>query len=155
MKQQRKWQIAGIVTTVGMIAFIFLNSAQPAEVSNQVSLGFLSWVERFLEQCGLESGFTNHIIRKAGHFAEFFILGILLLGTVRLFTRRPLRHVFKPLFLGLLVPVLDETIQLFVEGRSGQVTDILLDFSGAFSGILIMFCIIQAIDNKKERKTLR
>lgn len=153
MKQRRIRQIAAVAVTVGMVAFIFLNSAQPAQVSNQVSRGFLSWVEGALAQCGLESTLTNHAIRKMGHFTEYFILGAMLLITVRLFTSKPMRHVFKPLFLGLLVPVLDETIQLFVEGRSGQVTDILLDFSGVISGILIAFCIIRAIDNRKSRKT--
>jgi VanZ family protein len=35
------------------------------------------------------------------------------------------------------VPSVDETIQLFVDGRSGQVTDVLIDCAGACTGVLL------------------
>ena len=37
---------------------------------------------------------------------------------------------------GLLTALTDETIQLFVPGRSGQVTDIWIDFSGVMTAFL-------------------
>ena len=37
----------------------------------------------------------------------------------------------------VLIPSIDETIQLFVPGRSGQVTDIWIDFSGVMTGLLV------------------
>jgi VanZ family protein len=38
----------------------------------------------------------------------------------------------------LLVPVIDEFIQLFSAGRAGMVQDILLDFSGAVTGLVVV-----------------
>ena len=35
-----------------------------------------------------------------------------------------------------MIPFVDETIQLFVEGRSGQVSDVWLDLAGALCGLL-------------------
>ena len=35
------------------------------------------------------------------------------------------------------VPFLDETIQLFTEGRSGQISDVWLDMAGALTGTLL------------------
>ena len=40
------------------------------------------------------------------------------------------------MFAVLAVPFLDETIQLFVDGRAGQISDVWLDVSGAVCGIL-------------------
>ena len=45
------------------------------------------------------------------------------------------------MFCGLATAVCDETIQLNVEGRAGMITDVLLDFSGAIFGTLIMLFI--------------
>ena len=35
------------------------------------------------------------------------------------------------------VPFLDETIQLFTEGRSGQISDVWLDMAGIVTGIMV------------------
>ena len=37
----------------------------------------------------------------------------------------------------VLIPSIDETIQLFVGGRAGQVTAVLIDCSGALTGVLL------------------
>ncbi len=47
-----------------------------------------------------------------------------------------------PLFWGLLTPVADESLQLLVEGRSGQLTDVLLDFSGVLAGMGVCLLIL-------------
>ena len=41
-------------------------------------------------------------------------------------------------WLGMAIPFTDETIQLFVEGRSGQIGDVWLDMSGVLAGFLIV-----------------
>ena len=42
------------------------------------------------------------------------------------------------LFVGLFTAVIDEFIQLFFEGRSAEITDVLIDFSGVVTGALFM-----------------
>lgn len=37
----------------------------------------------------------------------------------------------------LFMPFVDETIQLFVEGRSGQISDVWLDMAGIVTGIMV------------------
>ena len=115
MRKQRIWQCICVALTCAMTAFIFLNSAQTAEVSDGVSHGVLAWIEALFERHGVQTGLTNHIIRKSGHFLEYFILGALLLATLRSFSAKIRQNIFLPLFFGLLVPVLDETLQLVVE----------------------------------------
>ena len=47
------------------------------------------------------------------------------------------------LFFLLLVPFVDETIQLFVPGRSGQISDVWLDMAGGAAGFLAAFLLEQ------------
>ena len=49
-------------------------------------------------------------------------------GRYRIFNRDVLMMIF-------MVPFVDETIQLFVAGRSGQISDVWLDMSGAAAGM--------------------
>ena len=50
------------------------------------------------------------------------------------------------LFAAMLAAVTDETIQLFSAGRSGQITDVWLDFAGAALGYLA----VRLLTHRKE-----
>jgi hypothetical protein len=117
--------------------FIFSSSAQSGEVSGGISDAVTELVNRGLEGLGLAVRLTGLHIRKLAHFAEFALLGFLMIPALRTYTRRVAAHISWPLCFGLAVPVLDEGLQLLVPGRSGQLTDVLLDSSGSCAGILL------------------
>ena len=83
---------------------------------------------------------TEHLVRKAAHFTEYAGLGFLLAmntgaGMVPVFS---LTRIAKANFTAAFcLPFIDETIQLFVEGRSGQITDVWLDMAGIVTGIMV------------------
>ena len=138
------WVIAGrVVFTVALIAciwFIFSNSMAVATVSTDSSGRVLAWMRiilRRLGQPGLAEHLTMHIVRKLAHFCEYTLEGFLLMLCMRVYTRRYVRHISVPMLGGVLTALTDETIQLFVPGRSGQVTDIWIDFSGVMTGLLV------------------
>ena len=138
------WVIAGrVVFTVALIAciwFIFSNSMAVATVSTGSSGRVLAWMRiilRRLGQPGLAEHLTMHIVRKLAHFCEYLLEGFLLMLCLRVYTRHFFKHVSWPMLGGLLTALTDETIQLFVPGRSGQVTDIWIDFSGVMTGLLV------------------
>ena len=131
---RKLYGIAALVFT----GFIFYNSSLPAPVSDENSYYFvnlISWINAFLDKpVPLEE--MNHYIRKTAHFTEYFVQALLLCNAFQTDrTDRKNSHSCI-LLLSLMTAVLDEYIQLFSPGRSGQVTDIMLDFSGAFSGWL-------------------
>lgn len=136
------------IITLLWVAVIFSFSLQPAATSSQVSRGVGHWIvdtfvpflsER-LETMPVEQLELLHtLLRKAGHFSEYFILGILAVLTV-LQTKLRYRRL-SALFFCVLVAAVDETIQLFVSGRSGQVTDVVLDSVGALCGIVVFVCV--------------
>ena len=70
------------------------------------------------------------------------VLGFWFMLCLRVYTRHFVRHVSWPLFFGLLVAVTDETIQLYVPGRTSSTLDVLLDFSGVVSGLFVALVIL-------------
>ena len=137
------WLIAGRVmftlALIGCIAFIFSNSMAVAEVSSVSSGRVLQLLQAVLRRLGhpaLAQRLTMHIVRKMAHFCEYTLEGFLLMLCMRVYSRRPLRHITVPMLAGVLTALTDETIQLFSEGRSSQVTDVWLDSAGVLAGIL-------------------
>lgn len=77
------------------------------------------------------------LVRKCAHFSEYAVLGVLgwnLFGRLRALgeARRPWGAL-----LVAAVPVLDETLQLFVPGRSGSPVDVCIDLAGVATGALL------------------
>jgi VanZ family protein len=83
----------------------------------------------------------SYLIRKTAHLTEYAILGIL--------TNNMIKNNNIKLYIGLLICIIyaisDEIHQLFVEGRSGQISDVLVDFTGSIVGICLFFVVINRI----------
>lgn len=141
-----------IVTTV-FILFIFSNSLQNGTDSGSRSGFAVQLLEGFLRFWGISAEIPEFFVRKGAHFTEYFILGLLLLSTLRTYSNAWIRQIFIPLFWGLAVPVCDEFLQLFVPGRSGQVSDVVLDFSGVVSGMAVL-AVFFLLWEKRKRKTV-
>ena len=142
--------------TAFMICFAFVHSSMSAADSTVESEGTLSVVTKVFQSLGFSLEMTDHIIRKLAHFSEFTVIGGLLTSCAYSFDRfKPYRYIFAVLFTGLFTAVIDEFIQLFSDGRSGQITDVLLDFSGVLTGTLVMllfYGIYIRIKTKRDMK---
>lgn len=127
---------------IGTVVFIFSNSAEVGDLSDIRSGESLEVVNEQLDRFGLGFQLGSDTIRKLAHMAEYMMLGFWLLICLRVYTRRLLSFIAWPLFLGLLVAVADETLQLYVPGRSGLLTDIWIDFAGIFLGLVVALFLI-------------
>ena len=121
------------------VGFIFCNSLTPADESSRQSGGVLRMILGMVQGMGLEgSWITEHLVRKTAHFVEYTGLGILLGITLRQYPAgRMMRRVLQ-CWIGVMIPLVDETLQLFTEGRSGQISDVWLDTAGVFTGFLVI-----------------
>ena len=135
--KKRRFRIWLLLSCLWLVV-IFGHSSMPASASNAESLGFLAVVQTIFPWM------TNHFLRKLGHFTEFAILGIFWTGTFRNAKNFTL---FKPLGMCLFTAVCDETLQLFVAGRSGNVRDIWIDFAGAFLSTFVTWLIYKLRQN--------
>ncbi|ADL03409.1 VanZ family protein [Lacrimispora saccharolytica] len=132
MKKKRIWT----AVTLLYVLFIFSNSMKPAEVSSADSGWVLRMAQESFVSMGISTGWlTEHFIRKTGHFSEYTLLGILLYGCVGAYGFPKERKYFIRLTAGFMVPFVDETIQLMVRGRSGQISDVWLDCGGVAFGL--------------------
>ncbi len=121
------------------VCFIWGNSMRQGVDSTHLSESALFIIQDILRDLGLPGGWlTDHIVRKTAHFTEYTALGII---AMQAFT--PHRDTFSWAALGtfflavVAIPCLDETLQLFVDGRSGQLSDVLLDCGGILFGCLL------------------
>ena len=137
-----------------MIGFIWWNSSKNGEESSGISQGVLYEIMQIFARIGISTDITEHIIRKLAHFTEFTALGILLSIDTVLFLKNMKLYVWIPLFIGLLVALIDETIQLFPIGRSSSVKDVWIDFSGVIFGTILLL-VLKQIYLFKLRNTLK
>lgn len=150
MKPRRHWWVWIIVLLY--IYFIFSNSMQVAEASNQLSIKVTWWIVHHLERIGVYTNFSvfHGFVRKLAHFSEFAGLGFLVtlaLTICPLFSSRFLNFL---LFL-IAIPVADETIQRFIAGRSSQLKDMIIDGSGFLTGGFIGYLFVLVIKDLFQR----
>lgn len=138
-----------LIITILTICFIWGNSLLPASISGAIS----EWVKNilnFMVTGSPENGMSGDgVLRKLAHASEFFALGVELTLILRKMWKKPL-HLL--LLCGLSTAFIDETIQLFVEGRAGMVKDIWIDLGGFCTGALIMLLILQILKRISARK---
>lgn len=144
-----------VLLTALYICFIFSNSLDNAEKSSRKSSIVKEKVQTVVDAVSPGTVVQENVIRKIGHFSEFALLGMMTLLCVRIYTKKYMKHIFIPLFVSLAAGVTDEMIQLTSSGRSSEVRDVVIDFSGAAAGILLCILCIILYGHIKERRHAR
>ena len=75
-------------------------------------------------------------VRKLAHFTEYFILGVLVIFTVREYG---IKNFFVPLVICILYACSDEIHQLFIKERTASVFDAIIDSCGSLTSILLLY----------------
>ncbi len=140
--------------TLAWMAVIFLFSAQNGDDSSNTSGKLLMMLCGLIHYNPPADVFEvlAFLIRKAAHMTEFGLLALLWLGTlINGFGRR--RWNFPLAFAATsLYAATDELHQLFVSDRAGQVTDWLIDSSGALLYLLLAWIILWIVSKKQAAK---
>ena len=153
----------------GIFAFSSRSGDESAEDSYLVGTmvgdifvpGFDEWSA---EEQQAFAGKIDHPVRKTAHAAEYAVLGLLTAGvcipaaasrraekvipeeagygrTMKSRQGKIGRALFLPWAIAAAYAATDEFHQLFVPGRSGQITDVLIDSGGLLAGILLVVLI--------------
>ena len=137
-----------ILLTILCMVGIFSFSARSGEVSSQDSYnvgmlvghlavpGFDGWGE---EQQTAFAQKIDHPVRKTAHATEYAILAFFVFGAVGETSVK--KRFFTSQAICTLYAVTDEVHQLFVPGRDGNPTDVLIDSAGAFV-MLALLCLV-------------
>lgn len=116
-------------------------SAQNGDESSELSQGFLrTFILRFTPDNISEDivNMMEYIIRKCAHMTEYAVFGILVFYQIKLYRlfEKEWNRIVMAVICVMIYASTDEIHQLFVGGRSGRFTDVLIDTAGGFIGIM-------------------
>ena len=116
---------------VSWLILIYLLSAETGDQSGSLSDGILLSIAKLLKISDTRAFVDTFgfFIRKLAHFSEYFILYILTYECFKEYNC-PKLIVVSVLFC-VLYASFDEFHQLFVDGRCGQLSDVMIDSSGS------------------------
>jgi len=124
---QRKY----LITTLIIMAFIFIQSALPGDLSSNESNIFVQILVALFDVDADSAGFA---VRKCAHFTEYLVLGG---SAMLLFSEMRLGGLIA-WAVGAAYAVTDEFHQIFVAGRSCEVRDMCIDAAGVLCGVLVI-----------------
>lgn len=126
------------------LILIYLLSAETGDQSGSLSDGILLSIAKLLKITDTKAFVDTFgfFIRKLAHFSEYFILYILTYECFKEYNC-PKLIVVSVLFC-VLYASFDEFHQLFVDGRCGQLSDVMIDSSGS-----IVSCFLWRLVKKK------
>jgi Predicted integral membrane protein len=132
---------------ISITLFAFSNSALPGKESTKLSLAFLDFLQSL--HISIPVNQLHLIIRKLAHFSEYTALGFTMFladyyQSYQFYTTKKIS-----VFL-LFIPIIDEAIQLLSPGRSAQITDVLLDYSGIVFGVLLFYLLYRYLLAKRK-----
>lgn len=156
MSKRKLIILAAIVTiAIAWCVTIFKFSAMNSETSNGKSTGIVEQVIVKVLDATNEAGITdshpddeklakaasliNAPLRKVAHATVYFVLAMILLalGRVIFGSKKYLLTCAAAVLLCFLFAMTDEYHQTFVDGRTGQFMDVLIDTAGACIGTLL------------------
>ncbi len=138
-KSRKIYVIISWILVATCMVVIFCLSAQTAEDSADLSGSF---IRAIFELIGIE--LQQEGIRTVAHCLEFMGLSFLMFNAIYATWEAKLTPVFA--FAGTaMYAVTDEIHQIFVPGRAFQISDILVDSTGALIGVIATFIILKVI----------
>lgn len=138
---------------------IFSFSAKPAYESSEMSLSvgrtianilipdYGDWTESRQTEYAAR---IDYPVRKCAHALEYAVLGILLLSTALVYGVKRKRAESVSVAVGIAYAASDEFHQLFVPGRSGRITDVMIDSAGLIAGMLCVCFLINICNHFKK-----
>ena len=125
-----------------------LDNTNNENINNSVN------VAKYNYEFEMYKGEVRLVVRKSAHFIIYLVGGFLLFNFFRTYNISLRNQIIYAILGIILYASSDEFHQLFVNGRTARVEDVLLDTLGAIVGILLnLIClkIVYKIKNKKDK----
>ena len=115
-----------------------LNGALSTGQSNFIVNTIHKWIK-------IDKSILIPIVRKTAHITEYFILFILVYINIKEYRKKDIYSV--SILLSIMYAISDEFHQLFINERSGKVTDVLIDSIG----VIIGYILVKLINKRKNK----
>ena len=156
-----------MVIALSTVAFILWNSLQASSgswaASNAVAELFAPVLNVMYAVANKVFALMGHpgilsygvFVRKLAHFCEYLLLGAECCCITCVLTGKAASpYLWADMFIVLLMGVLDEYLQIFT-GRTSSIADVLIDFAGGLTGIVIVLLVAFAVFDRIERAKSR
>ena len=139
------------VLFAAVLCFIWGNSLLSPEASDKISTAVGEFFASVFGSGDGSSIVGGLPVRKVAHFVEFCALGIVAELLLLSFTRFRRVRLCCEAFVGLLIPIIDETIQIF-SGRGSSLKDVWIDIAGFILGCAVTHLVELLICYVKEKR---
>lgn len=138
-------KIKYFIPSIFLMILIFMFSHQTGSESSGLSSQIVLWIQTYLH-----IPITEFIVRKAAHMSEYALLTLTLIyGFYK--NHYPIQKIMIYSLIGtFLYACSDEMHQLFIGGRAGQFTDVLIDTCGGCLTI-IFYYVLTKLKYKQRR----
>lgn len=137
----KKLIVALAIVLLLVVSFIWGNSMLSPELSSEFSESVGRIIANITGEGNEMVTAGGLSVRKLGHFAEFFALGVIANLILCLTVRSKCFRALLSVIVGISVPLLDETIQIF-SGRGPSIVDVWIDIAGYATGCLVVFLAV-------------
>ena len=142
-----------IIPVVLWMIVVFKFSSEPADISENTSLNVTRKIAQVIiskdvteEQKNEKIEALDSVIRKVAHFTLYAVGGFLGLLYVNIYEIDDKKKIGFSVIAGFLYSVSDEIHQIFVLGRAGMITDVIIDTMGVVTGVCACLLIIKVIN---------
>jgi len=151
--RNKKKMIFSWALAIGWVGVLFFLSGQTAVESGELSGLVTQLLMRVLGFLQVSAQTMEFLLRKAAHFAIFAVEGMLLLFALNntLPGRRGRQACLAALGCAGLA-VLNELHQMFSDGRSCELRDMLIDFAGSCAGICAGLVILAVLARRRRAR---
>lgn len=134
-------RVVAWLPVLAWMLLIFLLSGQVAEDSSRLSSGLteviVDTIAKVMPNATWDLDGFHTFVRKNAHFFAYLILGVLVRFALGRSGVRGRKGIVVAFAVCVLYAISDEIHQLWVPGRSGQVSDVLIDSAGAALGLVL------------------
>lgn len=157
MKKIRPISVILIALVLLLSATIFIMSSQDADDSSETSGGVCEFLLKTFDSDFDELSEHEQLdrieslqfwVRKAAHFSAYAVLCALAVCACLSLYLKPRLSAIISLSYALLFSISDEIHQSFVPGRSCELRDVIIDFSGAITGAIFILLIRHIIKKR-------
>lgn len=115
-------------------------------------MGFIYFLSSFHKLQASPIGWQDFLVRKTAHFLEYFILFLLFYRAFKNTTKNSsLRISLLSLIITFLYSITDEYHQTFINGRSGKIFDVGVDFLGGLFGVYFINELISRFPKRTKK----
>ena len=160
MQEKTKRTILGILILINC-ATIFMFSNQIADDSTVTSSRVVNFISEIIpaiknmqepDKTILKEQILTPIVRKGAHFSIYTMLGMLTISFAQtLKNKKQYQLIIYSLLFCIFYASTDEFHQYFIPGRSAEIRDVLIDSSGALTGIIFVIIVLAIVKRIKKK----